>query len=539
MADEDRGLPDGVHTVAIGLGDLNGVMRGKRVPAERWAEVRESGIALSIAVFACDMTSDVWDTPYVNMENGYPDMHVVPTGEVYPVPWEEGCAFSFGRAIGMDHKPVPIDPRGALEDQVSRAEAMGYQVRVGAELEFYLLDPETGRPVDVGNQFYGLVRAAELEHVIGPIRRHLPLVGIPLEQSNPEYAAGQVEVNIRYGEILRSADQVVAFRSFVKEIAAQHGFLATFMSKPFAEESGNGFHAHYSLWKDGENAFASDGGGLSGLGMAFLGGLQQRMVESALAVATTPNAYKRRRPYTFCPVNNCWGRDNRTVGLRIIDESPAGTRVEKRDGSADCNPYYLMAADLAAGLDGIESGVEPRHFMDGDGYQCEAAEVLPRRYGYCAGAGRELGFPPASIGGVAVGDPGESGEARARPACGPRHVARDRPVPPEFLMRIARITGRVSASIKAGQLSGHRMLIADCIAPDGKVLDTGIVLTDACDAGPGDIVLVATGSAARIAGSTAGVPTDATAVAVVDHMSMGSSNVDLNALRQGRPARGK
>ena len=106
-------------------------------------------------------------------------------------------------------------------------------------------------------------------------------------------------------------------------------------------------------------------------------------------------------------------------------------------------------------------------------------------------------------------------------------------------MRIARITGRVSASIKASQLSGHRMLIADGIGPDGAVLETGIVLTDACDAGPGDIVLVATGSAARIAGQTAGIPTDASAVAIVDHMSIGSEDVDVNALRHARPARRK
>ncbi len=377
MTDNVRLLPDGIHTVAIGIGDLNGVMRGKRVAAERWQEVCESGVALSIAMFACDMTSDVWDTPYVNMENGYPDMHLLPNGPVYPVPWEEGCAFCFGRAVGTDHKPVPIDPRGVLEVQVSRAEAMGLRVLVGTELEFYLLDPETAKPVDVGNQFYGLVRAAELEHVIGPIRRQLPEVGIPLEQSNPEYAAGQAEVNIRYGEAMESADRVVAFRSFVKEIAASQGYLATFMSKPFATESGNGFHTHYSVWKDDKNAFAADGGGLSAMGTAFLGGLQQRMVESALVTSTTPNAYKRRRPYTFCPINNCWGRDNRTVGLRVIDDSPASTRVEKRDGSADCNPYYLLACELAAGLDGIERGAAPDHFVDGDGYQCSAADLLP------------------------------------------------------------------------------------------------------------------------------------------------------------------
>ena len=378
MADtvRDHRLPEGVHTIAVGFGDLNGVMRGKRVPAERWGEVTGSGIALSMAPFACDMTSDVWDTPYCNMENGYPDMHLFPAGPVYAVPWEAGCGFSFGHALGMDGKPVPIDPRGVLVEQVARAEAMGLQVKVGTELEFYLLDPETGRPVDVGNQFYGLGRAAELEPVIGPIRRQLPQVGVPLEQSNPEYAAGQVEVNICYGEVLEAADRVVAFRAFVKEIAARHGWLATFMAKPFAGESGNGFHSHFSIWKDDANAFAG-ADGLSGLGRAFLAGMQQRMVESALAVATTPNAFRRRRPYTFCPVNNCWGRDNRTVGLRVIDHPAAATRVEKRDGSADCNPYYLLGVELAAGLDGIEAGAEPAHQVEGDGYQYDQADPLP------------------------------------------------------------------------------------------------------------------------------------------------------------------
>ena len=377
MADEATALPEGTHTVALGIGDLNGLLRGKRIPADQWPRVCASGNPLSIAMFACDMTSDVWDTPYVNMDNGYPDMHLFPGGPARAVPWEEGCAFCFGRARGMDHAPVPIDPRGVLEAQVARAEAMGYSVAIGAELEFYLLDPETLAPVDVGNQFYGLARAAELEHVIGPIRRQLGDVGIPVEQSNPEYAAGQVEVNIRYGGALEAADRVVAFRSFVKELARKHGFEATFMSKPFAGQSGNGFHTHHSLWRDGANAFATPGNRLSPAGLHYLAGMQERMAETALAAATTPNAYRRRRPYTFCPTNNSWGYDNRTVGLRVIEGSPDSVRVEKRDGSADCNPYYLIACEIAAGLDGIERDLDPRHFSAGNGYAFEEAEPLP------------------------------------------------------------------------------------------------------------------------------------------------------------------
>lgn len=370
-------LPAGTKTVAIGIGDLNGIMRGKRVTAENWKRATESGVAASIAMFACDMVSDVWDTPYVNMDNGYPDMHLFPASSVRAVPWEDGCAFCFGRALGMDHEPVPIDPRGVLVRQVESARSLGFDIKIGAELEFYLLDPETLKPRDVGNQFYGLVRASELEHVLGPIRDGLSGIGIGIEQSNPEYAPGQVEVNMLYGDALDVADNVIAFRMFVKEIAARHGYIATFMAKPFAIESGSGFHTHHSAWQDGRNVFAGEDGKLSRVGSQYLAGLQRRMAETALCASTTPNAYRRRRAYTFCPTNNCWGHDNRTVGLRVIEGSESSTRVEKRDGSADCNPYYLIGSEIAAGLEGIAEELEPRHFSSGNGYELESAEQLP------------------------------------------------------------------------------------------------------------------------------------------------------------------
>ena len=376
MADDFTKLPEGTHTVVMGTGDLNGVMRGKRFPASHWPTICKNGNAMSIATYAIDMTCDVWDTPYVNFDNGYPDMHLFPVSQPVPVPWEDGVAFCMGRTEGMDHKPVPIDPRGALVDQVERAASMGYTVNVGTELEFYLLDPETKRPRDEGIQVYSLARAAELEHVLGPIRTEINEMGIPIEQSNPEYAAGQVEVNIRYDEALLAADRVIMFRNLVKELALDSGYIATFMSKPFAEESGNGFHTHHSLWKDGKNVF-SDGGKLNKTGLSYLAGMQARMCEMSLASATTPNAYRRRQPYTFCPINNTWGHDNRTVGLRVIDGSDNSTRVEKRDGSADCNPYFHIACEIAAGLDGIEQGLEPTPMCEGNGYETEDADPIP------------------------------------------------------------------------------------------------------------------------------------------------------------------
>ena len=380
MSDTDFNLPEGTHTVVLGTGDLNGIMRGKRIPASHWDTICKSGNAFSIALYAIDMTCDVWDTPYVSFDNGYPDFHLFPLEKPVSIPWEPGVAIAMGRAEGMDHKPVPLDPRNALIAQVERAAAMGYEVNVGTELEFYLLDPETKKPRDNGIGVYGLDRAAELEHVLGPIRQQINEMGIPIEQSNPEYAAGQVEVNLRYGPALAAADRLVMFRSLVKQLAARHGYMATFMAKPFFEESGNGFHTHYSLWKDGTNAFA-DSGNLSTTGLGFLAGMQTKMAEMSICGATTPNAYRRFQAFSFCPTNTTWGVDNRTVGLRVILGSDNAIRVEKRNGSADCNPYLHLAAEIAAGLDGIEQGLTPTAETTGNGYLDEEATPLPTDLG--------------------------------------------------------------------------------------------------------------------------------------------------------------
>ena len=376
MTEVNFPLPEGTHTVILGVGDLNGLMRGKRIPADQWPRICGSGNALAMSLFTMDMTCDVWETPVVGFANGFPDCHIFPMHPPVAVPWEPGVAMCFARAEGMDHGPLTVDPRQALLRQVERANAMGIDLQVGTELEFYLLDPDTGRPRDKGNDCYGLARAAELEPVLGPMRRELAEMGIPIEQSNPEYAAGQVEVNIRYDSAMIAADRVVMFRSLVKQLAARHGLNATFMAKPFIDESGNGFHLHYSLWAEGKNIFA-DAGKLNDRGRHFLGGMQQRMAEASICGAATVNAYRRRQPLSFCPVNASWGLDNRTVALRVIEGSDSAVRIEKRDAGADCNPYLLMAADIAAGLDGIEGKTEPTAITTGNAYEDDNAPPIP------------------------------------------------------------------------------------------------------------------------------------------------------------------
>ena len=371
-------LPEGTHTVALGFGDLNGLMRGKRIPAQHWKNACENGVGIITAMFAMDMTCDIWDTPFCNMDNGYPDMHMYPIEAPVACPWEPGVAICLAYTESMDHQPIPIDPRNALVRQVARAEAMGFDPFVGTELEFYLLDPVTKLPKQTEIDVYGINRSAELDHVLGPIRNHLAAIGIPIEQSNPEYAPGQVEVNMRYDRALVGADRVILFRNMIKDIARREGYLATFMAKPFIDKSGSGFHTHYSLWTDGKNAFAENGK-LNKIGYSFLAGLQSRMAEMSIAASTTPNAYRRRRPGMFCPINTAWGYDNRTVALRILEGSDNAVRIEKRDGAADCNPYYLLACELAAGLDGIEAGMTPKGPATlGDACKLVDADPIPR-----------------------------------------------------------------------------------------------------------------------------------------------------------------
>ena len=397
MTETNFPLPEGTHTVILGLGDLNGLMRGKRIPADQWPRICSSGNALAMSLFTMDMTCDVWETPVVGFANGFPDCHIFPMHAPVAVPWEPGVAMCFARAEGMDHGPLTVDPRQTLLRQVERAAAMGIDIQVGTELEFYLLDPDTGRPRDKGNDCYGLARAAELEPVLGPMRRELAEMGIPIEQSNPEYAAGQVEVNIRYDSAMIAADRVVMFRSLVKQLAARHGLNATFMAKPFIDESGNGFHLHYSLWSEGTNIFA-DNGKLNDRGRHFLGGMQQRMAEASICGAATVNAYRRRQPLSFCPVNASWGLDNRTVALRVIEGSDSAVRIEKRDAGADCNPYLLMAADIAAGLDGMESKTEPTAITTGNAYDDDSAPPIPLGLADAIGLARKSGWLRDTLG---------------------------------------------------------------------------------------------------------------------------------------------
>ncbi len=293
----------------------------------------------------------------------------------YPSPWG-GVPIQLCDLVDEAGRPSPYCTRSALKRALQALAEERLDAVVAAEMEFYLYDPETERPVYDEIQNYGIVQGAEYEHVLRDVRG-LRAFGVPVVASNPEYAGGQFEVNLHHGEPLAGCDAAALLRSHVVEVAARHGYGATFMAKPWSDQSGSGMHFHQSLWREGRNVFW-DGSGLSPDGRGYLAGLLSAMPELTPLGSPTVNAFRRRRDLSFAPTVACWGGDNRTVAIRVLDESESTTRVEQRDAAADCNPYLALAGQLHAGLAGLRGRLEPPPAAHGNAYDQPALPPLPR-----------------------------------------------------------------------------------------------------------------------------------------------------------------
>ncbi len=360
-----------LHTIELAIPDTQGHLRGKRIPVKRFFDsVHEAGANVADAMFVFDMQNDLPDNEFVNMDTGYLDCHLVPdnaTGRI--LTHRPGYGIVFADADNEHGDPHPLSPRGVLAAQIARCQAAGVDPVVATELEFFLCTPEWD-PVQDHIQYSSLTDGLEWEPVLADMRAALLGAGIEVEGSNAEYGAGQFEINTSYADAMTTADNTALFKSIVKQVARQHGLRATFMPKPWAEQSGSGMHVHTSLLADGVNAFAAcNDGEPNDLMRAWMGGLLEHAEAMTLLGAPTSNGPKRIRPYTFAPTHVTWGLDNRTVLARCIAEADSkANRVEYRSAGADANPYLIIAGILAAGVDGIERQLDPGMLCEGDMY---------------------------------------------------------------------------------------------------------------------------------------------------------------------------
>jgi glutamine synthetase len=392
-----------IDTIEIAFADTQGHLRGKRVPAKHFINsTAQKGFAQADASFFWSWHCELPELPHYNPASDIVDMIVLPDlATLRPTPWREGAAICMADCVTEHgHKPLEMDPRHQLRRQVERCQARGFDPVLATEIEFYLTD-EAGKPVYDGVQCYSLQKGAELEHVVGEVRRVIEEYGIVVEASNTEYGPAQVEINLGHGPAVEVCDGTVVFKSVVREIARRHGLRATFMAKPFPGVSGNGLHLHHSLLADGANVFehASDEGLLGNASMRhWVAGLAMHAAQFALLANPTVNAYKRIEDYSFAPTRVSWGLDNRNVAVRCIPQVGAASRVEYRGGAADANPYLLAASILAAGMDGIERELELPPAAEHDAYADERLPRLPRTLGEAIAAWEATPFARETFG---------------------------------------------------------------------------------------------------------------------------------------------
>ena len=390
LDDLKRAVDEGtVDTVLLAIADMEGRLQGKRLTATHFLEdTLEHGAEGCNYLLAVDVDMETvggyamssWDTGYGDFEMK-PDLDTL-----CPVPWHPGTVMLMADLQWEDGRDVVASPRQILRKQLARLAERGLTANAGTELEFIVFqDTYEGawkkgfhdlEPANLYNIDYSLLGSARVEPLIRRIRNEMAATGMTVENSKGECNLGQHEVNFRYGEALRTADEHAIYKNGAKEIASQEGYSITFMAK-FNEREGNSCHIHCSLAdaETGANAFGAD----QTMFDHFVAGQIACMREMTLMYAPYVNSYKRFVEGSFAPTAVAWGHDNRTCSLRVVGHGEA-LRVENRLPGADVNPYLALSAMIAAGLHGIDSELPLEPALEGNAYTSEAPRVSTNLY---------------------------------------------------------------------------------------------------------------------------------------------------------------
>jgi glutamine synthetase len=398
LAELEAMVRDGrVDTLVVAFTDMQGRLMGKRVQGEAFLNgVIDHGAHFCTYLLGTDMEMNTPDGfRLMNWETGYGDWIAAPIWDsVRVLPWLEKTALVLSDTIDEStHEEIPISPRTMLKRQVAKATAMGFTIKCGSEFEYYVLRDsweelaEQGwpvpRPFGYYNEDYHLLQATKAEPLHRLLRNQMTEARIPIEFSKGEAAAGQHEVNIRYDEVLESADRTVIFKHGAKEIAYLNGWGITFMSKPDHTWTGSSGHLHMSVWDaKGRRSLMHDPKSKAPYGMSetmgyFMGGMMKLSRELAVFIAANVNSYKRFAALSWAPVNVVWGRDNRTTGFRVVGDGQS-LHIENRFPGGDMNAYLAYAAMVGAGLWGIENEIEPPDEYVGNGYVATGCDRMPR-----------------------------------------------------------------------------------------------------------------------------------------------------------------
>ena len=371
-----------IDTVVVAFTDMQGRLLGKRLHGEFFCEEIGAGHPVEGCNYLLALEMEMDPVPgysIASWEQGYGDFALVPDlATLRRIPWLEATALVLCDVTWHDGSPVRPSPRQVLRAQIERAADLGYVPMIGSELEFYLLrqtyeqahsqhyrelTPSVPYILD-----YHILASTYDEGFIRQIRNGMQGAGMKVETSKGEAWPGQHEINFRFADALTMADNHAVYKNGAKEIAHLNGCSITFMAKPDHTWIGNSCHIHSSLWTPGgEAAFAGE----SDVFKQWLAGQIACLKELAIFLAPNVNSYKRYASGSWAPTTLAWGHDNRTCGFRIVGHGKS-LRTETRIPGGDVNPYLAFAAVIAAGLHGIEHGLELPPPLEGNAYESDA-----------------------------------------------------------------------------------------------------------------------------------------------------------------------
>lgn len=364
--------------IRMEISDVYGIARSRTVPARHFENTCKSGLFMPLATYCFNgagADADEYDCGLCR-EVGYGDVKLHPDLETFQViPWCENT----GRVLmnaELNGKPMMVCPRGIANTQLQKLEEMGYSLFSAHEYEFYVVDAKTREPLLKDGNLLSTLRTYTDTKLLHQLMRDLPKVGVDIESAEGEGGVGQMEITYRPAFGLRSADNAHTYKLSVKEIARQHGYMASFMSKPWPNRSGSSSHFCHSLWdaKTKEPlVYDKDSScGMSEVAQHWVAGLLEHAPALTILASPTVNCLSRLKPNTFAPVNSTWSIDNRTTAMRIKINGKKGTFIENRIGASGSNPYLLLAGTVIAGMDGIKRKLPLPQESTGNSYEVKS-----------------------------------------------------------------------------------------------------------------------------------------------------------------------
>jgi glutamine synthetase len=381
----------GLSHVNVGIFDIDGLLRSKRISLKKLESVLEKGLMFCDVIYGWDLHDQIYDNvTFTGWHTGFPDCPVAILPETFrELPFEPDGMLFLGQ---LDGPGAAIDPRAVVGRLLDRLRERGVTAAAGFEYEFFIFDetPESVRtknyrdlkPLAPGFFGYSGLRSLVHSELYNEILEVCETMGLPLEGLHEESGAGVLEAAITVDEALRSADNAALFKAAVKVLCQRGGLMATFMARWSPDWPGQSGHIHLSLAGEDGPLFYEEGAehGISKTMRHFIAGQQALMPELLALVCPTVNSYRRLIPGFWAPTSATWGIENRTCAIRAIPGSPTSQRVEYRIAPADSNPYAALCAALGSGLWGVENELEPDDPITGNAYDLpsEGPRALPQ-----------------------------------------------------------------------------------------------------------------------------------------------------------------